>query len=189
VFRKQSARDRQSSGIWLGESDEVKDPYQMTMPQDPATHAAKTTAAAVRNRQPILRVLRDLLPRSAQVLEVASGTGKHAVWFSRALPGLTWRPTDQDLEALMSIAAWRDTMGLPNLLPPLRLRRSAETWPVVQADAIVAINMVHIAPWTATQGLIAGAARVLTSDCLLFLYGPFRATGVIHLRNEVPSLR
>jgi SAM-dependent methyltransferase len=150
----------------------------MTMPQGPLTRAARSAPAAMRNREPILQVLRDVLPPSALVLEIASGTGEHAVWFSRALPGLRWQPTDLDAEALKSIEAWRDTTGLPNLLPPLRLDAEADTWPVDHADAVVAINMVHIAPWTATQGLIAGAARVLTSEGLLFLYGPFREGGM-----------
>jgi SAM-dependent methyltransferase len=140
--------------------------------------AARTAPAAARNRQPILRVLRDHLPQPGLVLEIASGTGEHAVWFSRALPALTWQPTDRDPEALKSIAAWRDTTGLTNLLAPLPLDASAETWPVARADAVVAINMVHIAPWTATQGLIAGAARVLGPGGLLFLYGPFSEAGV-----------
>ena len=139
---------------------------------------ARTAPAAARNREPILRVLRDILPGPTLVLEIASGTGEHAVWFSSALPTLTWQPTDRDPEALESIAAWRDKTGLPNLLPPLLLDAAAETWPVAQADAIVAINMVHIAPWSATQGLIAGAARTLTSGGLLYLYGPFREGGV-----------
>ena len=123
-------------------------------------------------------MLRDYLPRPARVLEIASGTGKHAVWFSDELPELTWQPTDRDPEALRSIAAWRDSVTLPNLLPPLPLDAAAETWPVAQADAVVAINMIHIAPWAATQGIIAGAARVLTSGGLLYLYGPFREAGV-----------
>jgi SAM-dependent methyltransferase len=140
--------------------------------------AARSAPAAARNREPILRVLRDYLPRSAFVLEIASGTGEHAVWFSSALPNLTWQPTDHDEEALSSIAAWRESSGPPNLLPPLQLDAAAATWPVAQADAVVAINMVHIAPWAATLGLIAGAARVLTQDGLLFLYGPFREGNV-----------
>jgi SAM-dependent methyltransferase len=140
--------------------------------------AARSAPAAARNRKPILRVLRDCLPRPTLVLEIASGTGEHAVWFSSALPELTWQPTDLDPEALRSIAAWRDMTGPPNLLPPLLLDASADTWPVVQAGAVIAINMVHIAPWTATQGLIAGAARVLTQGGVLFLYGPFREGGV-----------
>jgi SAM-dependent methyltransferase len=131
-----------------------------------------------RNRDPILRVLRDRLPPSALVLEIASGTGEHAVWFSNALPEVTWRPTDMEPEALESIAAWRDLADLPNLLPPLQLDASAEAWPVARANAVVAINMVHIAPWSASQGLIAGAARVLPADGLLFLYGPFSEGGL-----------
>ena len=89
----------------------------------PMNPAARTAPAAARNREPILQVLRDCMPRTGLVLEVASGTGEHAVWFSRALPGLTWQPTDQDPDALESIAAWRDLADLPNLLPPLAARR------------------------------------------------------------------
>ena len=140
--------------------------------------AARTAPAAARNREPILRVLRDCLPPSVRVLEIASGTGEHAVWFCSALPRLTWQPTDQDPEALRSIAAWRDRMDLPNVLPPLPLDAAAETWPVAQADVVVAINMVHIARWAATQGLITGAARILSAGGLVFLYGPFREGGV-----------
>ncbi len=140
--------------------------------------AAQSAPAATRNREPILGVLRDHLPPSALVLEIASGTGEHAMWFSRALPALTWQPTDQDEAALLSIAAWRDTAGLPNLLPPLRLNAASAAWPVAQADAVVAINLVHISPWETTQGLFAGAARVLPAGGLLFLYGPFRENGM-----------
>ena len=139
---------------------------------------ARTAPAVARNREPILQVLRACLPHPALVLEIASGTGEHAVWFSTALPAVTWQPTDQNPEALESIAAWRDEAGLPNLLPPLRLDASAETWPVAQADAVVSINMIHIAPWAATEGLIAGAGRVLPLGGLLYLYGPFREGGV-----------
>jgi SAM-dependent methyltransferase len=139
---------------------------------------AKSAPAAARNREPILLVLRSTLPRTAHVLEIASGTGEHAVWFCNALPELTWQPTDHDPDALKSIAAWRNMARPPNLLPPLRLDAAAETWPVTQAGAVIAINMVHIAPWTATKGLIAGAARTLSPGGLLFLYGPFREGGV-----------
>ncbi len=141
-------------------------------------HAARTAPAAARNREPILRVLRDLLPQPALVLEIASGTGEHAVWFSTALPHLTWQPTDQDPEALQSITAWRKLSGPPNLLPPMPLDAAADTWPVAEADAVIAINLIHIAPWFVTQGLIAGAARTLTAAGLLLLYGPFREPGV-----------
>lgn len=141
-------------------------------------NAARSAPAAGRNREPILGVLRDLLPGPVHVLEIASGTGEHAMWFSSALPELTWQPTDRDQDALGSIAAWRDRAGPPNLRPPLRLDASAVSWPIDQADAVVAINMIHIAPWTATIGLIGGAERVLTAGGLLFLYGPFREGGV-----------
>ncbi len=142
------------------------------------TSAARSAPAAARNHEPILRVLRDHLPRAARVLEIASGTGEHAVWFSRALPEVIWQPTDLDPEALRSIAAWRDGTDQPNLLPPLPLDAAADAWPVATADAVVAINMIHIAPWTATLGLVAGAARVLSQSGVLFLYGPFREGGV-----------
>jgi hypothetical protein len=94
------------------------------------------------------------------------------------LPALTWQPSDCDPEALESIAAWRDMAGLANILAPVRLDASAESWPVTRADVVVAINMVHISPWAATIGLIAGAARVLNPGGLLYLYGPFREGGV-----------
>lgn len=141
------------------------------------TTAARSAPAAGRNRDPILTVLRDRLPRSAQVLEIGSGTGEHALWFSQALPEVTWQPTDHDEEALRSIAAWRGTAEPPNLRPPLRLDASADTWPVTRADAVVSINVIHIAPWPVTTGLIAGAGRVLTPGGMLFLYGPFREGG------------
>ena len=140
--------------------------------------AARSAPAAGRNREPILGVLRDILPQPGLVLEIASGTGEHALWFSQVLPGLTWQPTDRDAEALSSIAAWRDRTGLPNLRPPLWLDATSDTWPIARADAVVAINMIHIAPWTATVGLLAGAGRILTQGGLLFLYGPFREAGV-----------
>jgi SAM-dependent methyltransferase len=140
--------------------------------------AAQSAPAASRNRDPILAVLRERLPRPGFVLEVASGTGEHAVWFSRALPDVTWQPTDRTPEALASIAARRDEAALPNLLPPLLLDAAApETWPVQQADAVVAINMIHISPWASTLGLLTGAARVLRPGGVLFLYGPFRENG------------
>ncbi len=140
--------------------------------------AARFAPAVARNREPILAVLRDRLPPSGLVLEIASGTGEHAVWCSAALPGVTWQPTDRHPDALASIAAWRDQAGLTNLLAPLSLDAAApDTWPVTRADAIIAVNMIHIAPWAAAEGLFAGAARVLSPDGLVYLYGPFREGG------------
>ncbi len=140
--------------------------------------AVLTSPSAARNRDPILDVLRRFLPRTGMVLEIASGTGEHAVYFAAALPHLTWQPTDQDERALNSIAAHRAASALPNLLAPLRLDAAAPTWPVEWADAVVAINMVHISPWSATQGLMTGAGRVLPPGGVLYLYGAYKENGV-----------
>ena len=120
--------------------------------------------ATLQNRDAIVTILRDALPSSGLVLEVASGSGEHAVHFAVAFPHLDWQPTDADPAALASIAAWRAEASLPNLRPPLQLDASAD-WPIVQADAILCINMVHISPWEATLGLLkgAGAAPLLSA--------------------------
>jgi hypothetical protein len=133
--------------------------------------------ATQRNREPILAVLREELPASGLVLEVASGTGEHAVHFALALPHLQWQPSDPSSEALASIAAWREMEGAPNLLAPVELDAASETWPVTQADAMVCINMVHISPWTATEGVMRGAGRVMATGAPLVLYGPYRRAG------------
>lgn len=139
-------------------------------------HAAPSTA---RNRQPILDVLRPRLPPVARVLEVASGAGEHAMFVAEALPGVTWQPTDRDGEALVSIAAWRAASGLVNIAAPLRLDAAdPASWPAGPFEAVVCINMIHISPWAATQGLMAGAARVLTPGGRLILYGPYLEAGV-----------
>jgi SAM-dependent methyltransferase len=132
--------------------------------------------AAARNRDPILDVLRAHLPARGLVLEVASGTGEHTAHFAEALPHLTFQPSDHDPEARASIDAW--TEGLANVRPAVRLDAAAEVWPIDKADAIVCINMIHIAPWDAAVGLIRGAAQRLTSDGILFLYGPYIRPGV-----------
>ncbi|MGH6782841.1 MAG: DUF938 domain-containing protein, partial [Sphingomonadaceae bacterium] len=138
-------------------------------PQDARRHAPATA----RNRDPILAVLRAALPASGLVLEVASGTGEHAVHFAGALPGLIWQPSDPDPTALASIHAWAESARLPNLRPPLLLDATAPEWPIAHADALVCINMIHISPWTATLGLLAGAARILPAGAPLILYGPY----------------
>jgi SAM-dependent methyltransferase len=144
---------------------------------------ALTSPSVARNRDPILNVLRRVLQPTGTILEIASGTGEHAVHFASELPHLTWQPTDRDPEALRSISAHRASAGLPNLLAPLELDVAASAWPVERADAVVSINMVHIAPWAAAEGLMAGAARVLAPGNMLFLYGPFREDG----RHTAPS--
>jgi hypothetical protein len=140
---------------------------------------ARVSPSTARNRGPILEVLKPRLPNSGVVLEIAAGAGEHAVFLAAAFPGLEWRPTDPDPEALVSIAAWRDHAGLPNLLAPMRLDASdPAAWPVDRVDVVVNINMIHISPWAATQGLMAGAGRLLPSGGLLFLYGPYIETDI-----------
>jgi len=135
---------------------------------------ARVSPSTARNRDPILAVLKPRLPASGEVLEIAAGAGEHAAYLAAALPALQWRPTDPDPEALASIAAWREQAGLANLLPPLRLDASdPDAWPIDRADVVVNINMIHISPWAATQGLMRGAGRVLSPGGLLFLYGPY----------------
>ena len=122
-------------------------------------------------------MLADWLPGAGLVLEVASGTGEHAAHFAETFPGLDWQPTDPDGAALGSIAAWRAAAGLPNLRQPLRLDACATAWPIERAAAVLNINMVHISPWAAAMGLLAGAARVLPAGGPLILYGPWIVEG------------
>jgi len=130
-----------------------------------------------RNAGPIIEVLRKVLPASGLVLEVASGTGEHALHFARAFPGLAFQPTDPDPLALSSIEAWRSEAPA-NLQPPLMLDAAAQEWPVAHADALLCINMVHISPWAATLGLLRGASRLLPTGAPLVLYGAYRRAGV-----------
>jgi hypothetical protein len=141
---------------------------------DPRQHAP----AAARNRDPILAVLRDVLPGTGTVLEIASGSGEHILHFARGLPGLTFQPSDPNPEARQSIAAWVAESGLANLRPPLALDAAAPPWPIAAADAVLCINMIHISPWAATEGLLRGAAAILPPGAPLYLYGPYRRAGV-----------
>lgn len=133
--------------------------------------------ATSRNRGPILAVLREVLSEGGRVLEIASGTGEHAAAFARELPRVIWQPSDADPVALASIEAWRREEGRANLLPALEIDAAAPPWDVGEVDAVVAINLVHIAPWSAAEGLFAGAARALAPGGVLFLYGPYRFDG------------
>lgn len=126
----------------------------------------------------IADTLRGVLPLSGAVLEIASGSGEHAAYFAGEFPALDWQPSDPDADARVSIAAWCD--GIDNVLPPLDIDAVSATWPVERADAVLCINMVHISPWEATIGLMAGAARVLSAGSPLILYGPF-------LQYDVPT--
>ena len=141
---------------------------------DPRQHAP----AAARNRDPILAVLRDVLPWTGTVLEIASGSGEHILHFAAGLPGLTFQPSDPNPAARQSIAAWAAESGLANLRPPLALDAAAPPWPIAAADAVLCINMIHISPWAATEGLMRGAAAILPPGAPLYLYGPYRRAGV-----------
>jgi hypothetical protein len=139
--------------------------------------ARRFAPAAARNKAAITEVLARHLPASGLVLEIASGSGEHALHFAAHFPALGFQPTDPDVAALASIAAWRAEAQLANLLPPLALDVMADAWPVQRADAVLCINMIHIAPWEATAALMRGATRVLPRDGVLFLYGPFKWDG------------
>lgn len=133
--------------------------------------------ATERNRDVIAETLARLLPAEGLVLEVASGTGEHAVHFARLFPALTWQPSDPDPIALASINAWRADSNMPNMRPAMLLDASAD-WPIMQADAVVCINMTHISPWAATVGLLRNAARLLPPSAVLFIYGPYNQRDV-----------
>lgn len=134
--------------------------------------------ATQRNRDVILDVLRRTLPATGLVLEIASGSGEHAVHFAKHLPALQFQPTDPNPEALASIAAWIAASGLGNVRPPVQLDVCQPFWPIANAAALVCINMIHISPWEATRGLISGAAAILPEDAPLYLYGPYFRAGV-----------
>jgi Protein of unknown function (DUF938) len=130
--------------------------------------------ATERNREPILQVLKTIVPATGTVLEIASGSGQHSTFFAPHFPLVQWQPSDPDPECLASIASWQAAQPTPNLLPPLTLdAQYPDTWPITACDVMVCINMIHIAPWSATQGLLAGAQRILGPGGLLYLYGPF----------------
>lgn len=139
--------------------------------------------ATQRNRTAILAVLQTVLPATGTVLEIASGTGEHGVFFAPQFPDLTWQPTDLRPEAIASITAWQQHQPVPNFKPPLQLDVCQQPWPVAKMAiaaeiiAIVNINMIHISPWAACEGLMAGAERLLPAGGLLYLYGPFKRDG------------
>lgn len=130
-----------------------------------------------RNKGPILEVLRRVLPAPGTVLEIASGSGQHAVFFAEHLPEITWVPSDIDPERLASIQAWREDSDRPNLSAPCRLNVLDDDWGIGTVDVVFSANMVHITPWKCCLGLLAGARRHLAPGGLLIFYGPFRIGG------------
>ncbi|MDM7941932.1 MAG: DUF938 domain-containing protein [Hydrogenophaga sp.] len=152
--------------------------------------ALPTSPAADRNKQAILETLQRVLPERGMALEIASGTGQHATWFARGLPGWQWQPTDLQASAMATIAAWTEQSGVRNVLPPMRLDVTSGQWPEEADlfgeafgetfDAVYCANLLHIAPWAACTGLMQGAARVLAPRGVLITYGPY-------LEHDVPT--
>ena len=149
-------------------------PYEM---KDLGSEVRRTAPAALRNVVAIGDVLERVLPKSGVVLETSSGTGQHAFAFATRFAHLSWQPSDIDEDALASIAAWREDAP-DNMLAPLRIDASARDWPIERADAMLSVNMAHIAPWEATIGLLAGAARLLPDGAPLIFYGPWLADDI-----------
>lgn len=140
--------------------------------------ARRYAPSAARNREPISCVLKEHLPAGGLLLEIASGSGEHVVYFAQKFgKELTFQPSDPDGDARASIDEWAAALHMDNVLPAIALDAAAKTWPEMRADMVVCINMIHIAPWAAAVGLMRGAASVLWPGCKLFLYGPYRRGG------------
>ena len=135
------------------------------------------TSSAERNKDPILAVLARVLPRRGVVLEIASGTGQHVLHFAKALPGLVWQPSDPDPELRESIALRVQEQQIANVDRPIYIYVTKRPWRLQTVDAVVCINMIHVAPWPATLALLEGAKALLATEQVLFLYGPYRRFG------------
>jgi SAM-dependent methyltransferase len=146
-------------------------------PADELPDGRLVVSSAERNRGPILKVLERVLPKTGLVLEIASGTGQHVVHFAQALKGLSWQPTDMDAGCRRSISGWLATAELANVRQPLDLDVRALPWRVPTLDAIVCLNLIHIAPWSVATALFAGAGLALRETGLLYLYGPYSVQG------------
>jgi hypothetical protein len=146
----------------------------------PVSGVRRSAPAALRNREPIAEVLSEWLPESGLVLEIASGSGEHVVYFAERFPALEWQPSDIHPDALSSIAAWRAQAGLANVRAPFAMDAASIHWPIDRATAILSINMVHISPWKSALGLLDGAARLLEPGAPLIMYGPW-------LKADIPT--
>ena len=155
----------------------MADPIRPVDVADLTGDVRRVAPAAARNVDAIGDVLTDWLPASGLIVEIASGTGEHALAFAKRFPNLDWQPSDPDPLALASIAAWRGE-GSINLLNPLCIDAAAPDWPIDRAAAILCVNMVHISPWESALGLLDGAARSLVPGAPLILYGPWIVEGV-----------
>ena len=149
--------------------------------------ARKYAPATERNREPILKVLKRILPPQGNILEIASGTGEHAVFFASRLAPCLWIPSDRDPLLRDSITAWKESREIDNLTAPLAIDASESQWVIetteIKINAIVNINMIHISPWKSCLGLMAGAGRILSSGGILYLYGPYKRGG----KHTAPS--
>ena len=145
----------------------------------PVAGVRRSAPAVARNREPIADVLAQWLPPTGMVLELASGSGEHALYFAERFPGLEWQPSDVHPDALASIAAWRGTAGLANVRAPIAVDAAAADWPIGQADAVISINMVHISPWASALGLIEGSVGLLSPGAPLILYGPWLKDDIV----------
>jgi len=145
---------------------------------DKLADARRQHPAAERNKGPLLEVLRAAFPASGLVLEIASGTGQHAAFFTGAFTGLSWQPTDHDPDTLPSIEAWRQSSHPDRIRPPITLDVESTDWPVAHADAMLCVNMLQVSPWTAALGLLSGAARTLSAGAPLVIYSPLSRGGV-----------
>ncbi|MBL4800625.1 MAG: DUF938 domain-containing protein [Emcibacter sp.] len=149
----------------------------------------KYAPATDRNREAILKVLKGCLPDHGTILEIASGTGQHAIYFVEQLPNHYWQPSDPDLNCRNSISAWWWETQLNNILPPMDINTQADNWPIenstppLPVTSMVCINMIHISPWASTVGLMKGAARILPKYGVLYLYGPYKIDG----KHTAPS--
>lgn len=153
--------------------------------ETPTAGLRRSAPAALRNREPIAEVLKDWLPASGVVLEIASGTGEHAVYFADRFPQLEWQPSDVHPDALASIAAWRHEARMPSILPALVIDAASSNWPIDRADAMLSINMVHISPWRSALGLLDGAARLLGRDAPLIMYGPWLKGDIATVESNI----
>ncbi len=145
----------------------------------------KHAPATLRNRDAIVDVLKDVLPDRGLILEIASGSGEHAVYLARKFPRLQFQPSDRSMEACRSIAAWMGDANVSNILPPIQLDVMQDGWSVTEADAILCINMAHIAPWAASEALFRGARAILQKRAALFLYGPYISSETITAPSNI----
>jgi hypothetical protein len=145
--------------------------------RDETSEHRQHAPATLRNRDFILDVLRDVLPATGVILEVARGSGERVVHCARNLPSLVFQPSDPAPEARLSVAAWSRAAGVTNVHAPIALDASEPVWPIASADGIICINMIHISPWEATLGLMKGAAAILPPASPLYLYGPYIREG------------